>query len=119
MACAPLWDERNMGPLSAMGYFALCPNPRGSYGQGEAFTQGNVKDFGGGDYHDIMAGVDTLVKRFPIDSKRIGIRGHSYGGYMTMWAELQRNSALCGRSGGRGTFRLAELLRPQRYRANR
>lgn len=88
-ACAPLWDERNMGPLSAMGYFALCPNPRGSYGQGEAFTQGNVKDFGGGDYRDIMAGVDALVKQYPIDPKRIGIRGHSYGGYMTMWAETQ------------------------------
>ena len=88
-ACAPLWDERNMGPLSAMGYFALCPNPRGSYGQGEAFTQGNVKDFGGGDYRDIMAGVDAVVKQYPIDAKRIGIRGHSYGGYMTMWAETQ------------------------------
>ncbi len=88
-ACAGLWDARNMGPLSAMGYFALCPNPRGSYGQGEAFTQGNVKDFGGGDYRDIMAGVDALMKQYPIDAKRIGIRGHSYGGYMTMWAETQ------------------------------
>jgi dipeptidyl aminopeptidase/acylaminoacyl peptidase len=83
------WDERTMGPESAMGYFALCPNPRGSYGQGEAFTQGNVKDFGGGDYRDIMAGVDALSKQYAIDSKRIGIRGHSYGGYMTMWAETQ------------------------------
>jgi dipeptidyl aminopeptidase/acylaminoacyl peptidase len=57
-SCLSGWDARSMGALSAMGYFALCPNPRGSYGQGEAFTQGNVKDFGGGDYHDIMAGVD-------------------------------------------------------------
>jgi dipeptidyl aminopeptidase/acylaminoacyl peptidase len=88
-ACAPQWGERNMGPLSAMGYFALCPNPRGSYGQGEAFTQGNVKDFGGGDFRDIMAGVDAIAKQYPIDTKRIGIRGHSYGGYMTMWAETQ------------------------------
>ncbi|MFZ0814309.1 MAG: S9 family peptidase [Candidatus Sulfotelmatobacter sp.] len=88
-ACASRWDERGAGPLSAMGYFALCPNPRGSYGQGEAFTQGNVKDFGGGDYRDIMAGVDALSKEYPIDTKRIGIRGHSYGGYMTMWAETQ------------------------------
>jgi dipeptidyl aminopeptidase/acylaminoacyl peptidase len=88
-ACAPQWGERNLGPLSAMGYFALCPNPRGSYGQGEAFTQGNVKDFGGGDYRDIMAGVDAISKQYPIDTKRIGIRGHSYGGYMTMWAETQ------------------------------
>ncbi len=88
-ACTSRWDERNMGPESAMGYFVLCPNPRGSYGQGEAFTQGNVKDFGGGDFHDIMAGVDAIAKQYPIDSKRLGIRGHSYGGYMTMWAETQ------------------------------
>jgi dipeptidyl aminopeptidase/acylaminoacyl peptidase len=88
-ACAPQWGERGLAPLSAMGYFALCPNPRGSYGQGEAFTQGNVKDFGGGDFRDIMAGIDALEKQYPIDPKRLGIRGHSYGGYMTMWAETQ------------------------------
>jgi dipeptidyl aminopeptidase/acylaminoacyl peptidase len=88
-ACTSHWDESVMGPQSAMGYFALCPNPRGSYGQGEAFTQGNVKDFGGGDFRDIMAGVDAVSKQYPIDTKRIGIRGHSYGGYMAMWAETQ------------------------------
>jgi len=88
-ACMSRWDERFMGPQSAMGYFALCSNPRGSYGQGEAFTRGNVKDFGGGDYRDVMAGVDELLKKYPIESKRLGIYGHSYGGYMTMWAETQ------------------------------
>lgn len=86
-ACLSAWDGRSLGALSAMGYFALCPNPRGSYGQGEAFTQANVKDFGGGDFRDIMTGVDAMIKQYPIDSKRLGIRGHSYGGYMTMWAE--------------------------------
>jgi dipeptidyl aminopeptidase/acylaminoacyl peptidase len=111
-ACMSRWDANGMGPASAMGYFSLCPNPRGSYGQGEAFTQGNVKDFGGGDFDDIMAGVDALSRQYPIDSKRIGIRGHSYGGYMTI---VGRNShaALCGCSRRRRTLRLAELLRPQ------
>lgn len=75
--------------LSEMGYFVLCPNPRGSYGQGEAFTRGNVKDFGGGDFHDIVSGIDALAKDYPIDTRRVGISGHSYGGYMTMWAESQ------------------------------
>jgi dipeptidyl aminopeptidase/acylaminoacyl peptidase len=88
-ACTSRWDEGIAGAASAMGYFVLCPNPRGSYGQGEAFTQGNIKDFGGGDYRDIMAGIDAVSKEYPIDKKRIGIRGHSYGGYMTMWAETQ------------------------------
>lgn len=88
-ACSARWETRTMATESAMGYFGFCPNPRGSYGQGEAFTRGNVKDFGGGDYRDIMAGVDAIVKQYPIDTHRIGIRGHSYGGYMTMWAETQ------------------------------
>jgi dipeptidyl aminopeptidase/acylaminoacyl peptidase len=88
-ACAPHFDPRTMGAESAMGYFAFCPNPRGSYGQGETFTRGNIKDFGGGDFRDIMAGIDAISKQYPIDPKRIGIRGHSYGGYMSMWAETQ------------------------------
>jgi dipeptidyl aminopeptidase/acylaminoacyl peptidase len=88
-ACSAHWDSYTLGTESAMGYFALCPNPRGSYGQGEAFTQGNVQDFGGGDYRDIMAAIDAIAKRFPIDPHRLGIRGHSYGGYMTMWVETQ------------------------------
>jgi len=88
-ACGAHWDPHIMGAESAMGYFAFCPNPRGSYGQGEAFTRGNVKDFGGGDFRDIMAGVDAIVKQYPVDPHRLGIRGHSYGGYMTMWAETQ------------------------------
>jgi dipeptidyl aminopeptidase/acylaminoacyl peptidase len=88
-ACASHWVTKTMGPVSALDYFAFCPNPRGSYGQGEDFTRGNIKDFGGGDFRDIMAGVDAISKQYPIDSRRIGIRGHSYGGYMTMWAETQ------------------------------
>src|SRR6266849_5313409 len=47
--------------LAGMGYFVLSPNPRGSFGQGEAFTRANVKDFGYGDFKDIMAGVDEAV----------------------------------------------------------
>jgi len=91
-ACTSKWQAGGMGDTTAaslLGWFVLCPNPRGSYGQGEAFAQGNVKDLGGGDYADIMAGVDAMIQQFPIDGKKIGIRGHSYGGYMTMWAETQ------------------------------
>jgi dipeptidyl aminopeptidase/acylaminoacyl peptidase len=79
----------DFGEFSAAGYFVLLPNPRGSFGQGQAFTRGNVKDFGHGDLRDILAGVDEVVKTLPVDSKRIGIAGWSYGGYMTMWAVTQ------------------------------
>jgi dipeptidyl aminopeptidase/acylaminoacyl peptidase len=92
-AHAPRWPEPffNTSLLSTMGYFVLYPNPRGSYGQGEAFTRGNVKNFGYGDFRDILAGVDPVVKDFPVDNNRVGITGWSYGGYMTMWAVTQTN----------------------------
>ena len=76
---------------SAAGYFVFLPNPRGSYGQGEAFTRANVKDFGHGDLKDIMSGVDQVLAKYPVDANRLGIRGWSYGGFMTMWAVTQTN----------------------------
>ena len=74
---------------SALGYFVLMPNPRGSFGQGEAFTQANRKDFGYGDLRDILAGVDTVLAKYPVDPNRVGITGWSYGGFMTMFAVTQ------------------------------
>lgn len=87
----PRWPETffNTSLLSSMEYFVLYPNPRGSFGQGEAFTRANVKDFGYGDFRDILAGVDQVVKTLPVDNNRVGITGWSYGGYMTMWAVTQ------------------------------
>ena len=76
-------------PLSATGYFVLFPNPRGSYGQGEAFVRANVKDYGYGDFRDILAGVDEALRVAPINPNRLGITGWSYGGFMTMWAVTQ------------------------------
>ena len=92
-AVRPRWpdDGFNGTIFSALGYFVFLPNPRGSYGQGEAYTRANVKDFGGGDLRDILAGVDTVLKTVPVDASRIGITGWSYGGYMTMWAVTQTN----------------------------
>jgi len=88
-ASSPRWPSRWTGVLPTQGYYVLMPNPRGSYGQGEAFTQGNVKDFGYGDLRDILKGVDAAVASAPIDGERVGILGWSYGGYMTMWAVTQ------------------------------
>ena len=67
------------------GYYVFYPNPRGSYGQGEAFTRANVRDFGGGDLRDILAGIDAVEKIAPVDDRRLGLFGHSYGGFMAMW----------------------------------
>jgi dipeptidyl aminopeptidase/acylaminoacyl peptidase len=75
--------------LSVRGYYVLLPNPRGSYGQGEEFTRANVKDFGHGDLRDNLAGIDAVVKKYPIDAARLGVTGWSYGGFMTMWTVTQ------------------------------
>jgi len=89
-ALASFPREQNAS-LAAAGYFVFMPNPRGSYGQGEAFTRANVKDFGHGDLRDILAGIDAVVKDNPIDTNRIGMWGWSYGGFMTMWTVTQTN----------------------------
>ncbi len=78
-----------VGPFIAKGYFVFYPNPRGSYGQGDAFTRANIRDFGRGDLRDILAGIDAVEKTNPVDDARLGLYGHSYGGWMSMWANTQ------------------------------
>ncbi len=87
----PGWPYPGYGPVpfSALGYFVLETNPRGSYGEGERFSKANRKDFGYGDLRDILAGVDTVIKSHNIDPDRVGITGWSYGGFMTMFAVTQ------------------------------
>ncbi len=77
--------------MASLGYFVFFPNPRGSYGGGEDFTRANIKDFGGGDLRDILAGIDAAEKKAPIDDARVGVTGWSYGGFMTMWTVTQTN----------------------------
>ncbi|MFZ0274569.1 MAG: S9 family peptidase [Acidobacteriaceae bacterium] len=90
-AVVPRWPGVGYGPVpfSALDYFVLMPNPRGSYGEGEKFTQANRKDFGYGDLRDILKGVDTVEKKYPVDDARVGLTGWSYGGFMTMFAVTQ------------------------------
>jgi dipeptidyl aminopeptidase/acylaminoacyl peptidase len=92
-ASMPGWPSRwsYYMALPAQGYFLLLPNPRGSYGEGEKFTEANVKDFGYGDWADILAGADKAIQSAPIDPNRLGLTGWSYGGFMTMWGVTQTN----------------------------
>lgn len=71
--------------LAGLGYAVFMPNPRGSYGYGEKFRKANLLDWGGGDYRDIMSGIDALIGRKIADPGKLGIMGRSYGGYMTAW----------------------------------
>jgi dipeptidyl aminopeptidase/acylaminoacyl peptidase len=68
------------------GYVVIYTNPRGSQGYGEAFTRAVIGDWGGVDYADVMAGLDTALQHCDfIDPQRLGVMGGSYGGFMTSW----------------------------------
>ena len=72
--------------LASAGYVVVFLNPRGSTGRGQAFSDMCVGDLGGGDYKDLMAGVDYVLEKYDfIDPNRLGVTGTSYGGYMTNW----------------------------------
>lgn len=75
---------------AARGYAVLYLNPRGSSGYGQKFSDGTLHEWGGGDYRDLMAGVDEALRQYSwIDSNRLGVTGGSYGGFMTNWIITQ------------------------------
>ncbi|WP_153722674.1 S9 family peptidase [Sporosarcina cascadiensis] len=72
--------------LAGSGYGVLYMNPRGSHGYSQAHVDGVRGDYGGGDYEDLMAGVDAVLANEKwIDETRLGVAGGSYGGFMTNW----------------------------------
>jgi dipeptidyl aminopeptidase/acylaminoacyl peptidase/imidazolonepropionase-like amidohydrolase len=75
--------------FAARGYAVLRCNPRGSGGYGKDFRYANYHDWGGGDYKDLMAGVDHVIALGVADKDRLGVMGWSYGGYMTSWIITQ------------------------------
>jgi dipeptidyl aminopeptidase/acylaminoacyl peptidase len=98
----PLVVEVHGGPLGAyldnyspytdfmlgQGWAVLEANPRGSTGRGAEFAAANHNDLGGGDYRDIMAGVDYVLKTEPgLDPQRTALTGYSYGGEMAAFVE--------------------------------
>ncbi|MGI8918314.1 MAG: prolyl oligopeptidase family serine peptidase [Pyrinomonadaceae bacterium] len=87
-----LAGSRSVYPLAAFssrGYAILRVNPRGSSGYGQKFRYGNIKDWGGGDYQDLMTGVDHVIQMGVADPERLGVMGWSYGGFMTSWIVTQ------------------------------
>ncbi|MEN6310280.1 MAG: S9 family peptidase [Acidobacteriota bacterium] len=74
---------------AGQGYLVYAPEIRGSIGWGSEFMRKNVRDWGGADYRDLMAGLDLLVKRGLADKDRLVVWGGSYGGFMTNWIVTQ------------------------------
>ncbi len=75
--------------FAANGYFVLDTNFRSSTGYGDAFTWATWGEWGRKDGEDVMSGVDYVLGRYPIDPRRVGHTGHSYGGFMTNWLITQ------------------------------
>jgi dipeptidyl aminopeptidase/acylaminoacyl peptidase len=75
--------------FAANGYFVFDTNFRSSTGYGEAFKWATWGAWGKKDGEDVMSGIDYVLKRYPIDPKRVGHTGHSYGGFMTNWLITQ------------------------------
>ena len=78
-----------LATFAARGYAILRPNPRGSSGYGTEFRRANTRDWGFGDYQDLMTGVDKVIAMGVADPDRLGVMGWSYGGFMTSWIVTQ------------------------------
>jgi len=69
------------------GYVVAFPNPTGSTGYGQSFTDGISRDWGGKVMEDILAVTDALAALPWVDEKRLGLMGWSWGGYAVMWLQ--------------------------------
>lgn len=80
------WSFRwNAEAWAAQGYVIVMPNPRGSTGFGQKFTDEITSDWGGKCYRDLVAGLDYVEKLPYVDKDRIATAGASFGGYMMNW----------------------------------
>jgi dipeptidyl aminopeptidase/acylaminoacyl peptidase len=89
---AGAWDVSFRGinqVYTSLGWAVLEPNVRGSSSYGDALLRGNIKDIGGGDYQDLMSGVDKLIADGIADPDRLALRGWSYGGILGGWTLTQ------------------------------
>lgn len=75
--------------FASKGYAVLRANVRGSSGYGKTFRYANYDDWGGGDYRDLMTGLDHVIDMGIADPERLGVMGWSYGGFMTSWTITQ------------------------------
>ena len=75
--------------FAAQGYAVLAPNFRGSAGYGDQFASANRNDVGGGDFADLMSGIDHVIAMGVADPTRLAIYGADYGGYLAQWTITQ------------------------------
>jgi dipeptidyl aminopeptidase/acylaminoacyl peptidase len=88
--------------FAANGYFVLDTNFRSSTGYGDAFKWATWGAWGNKDGEDVMSGIDHVLETYPIDAKRVGHIGHSYGGFMTNWLITQYPDRFAAAASGAG-----------------
>jgi len=96
------WSYRwNPQVFASAGYLVVMPNPRGSFGYGQKFTEDIIQDWGGKPYDDIMAVADHVATLPYADPDRMAAAGGSYGGYMIDWllGHTDRFKALVSHAG--------------------
>lgn len=75
-----------MAVFAEQGYIVVAPNPTGSTGYGQEFTDSIQNNWGGDPYQDIVNCFDWVGKNMPeADNDRAVALGGSYGGYMMNW----------------------------------
>lgn len=111
----PLLIENHGGPISnygdrfspemqlyaTAGFVVLYPNPRGSTSYGETFGNLLYHNYPGDDYHDVMDGVDAMLKKNYITEDSLFVTGGSAGGIMSAWMIGKNNR-----------FRAAAVIKP-------
>lgn len=78
-----------MNPKCELGLVVAKVGNRGTTGRGKAFESATYLRLGEADIADQAAAVRHLVQRPWIDAARVGIYGHSYGGYMSALGVLK------------------------------
>jgi dipeptidyl aminopeptidase/acylaminoacyl peptidase len=80
------WSTRwNAEIWAAQGYVLAMPNPRGSEGFGQQFTNEISRDWGGKVFDDLMACLAYMKQQPYVDTSRMAAAGASFGGYMMNW----------------------------------
>jgi dipeptidyl aminopeptidase/acylaminoacyl peptidase len=96
------WTYRwNAQVFAAAGHVVVMPNPRGSTGYGQKFTDEINADWGGKAYEDVMRVVDYVAGQSYADPERMTAAGASYGGYLVNWilGHTSRFKALVSHAG--------------------
>jgi pre-mRNA-splicing helicase BRR2 len=81
------WSTRwNPAIFAEQGYIVVCPNPTGSTGYGQDFTDAIRNHWGGRPYEDLVKGMEHIEKNLDfVDMDKCVALGASYGGYMMNW----------------------------------